>query len=255
MNLLSAVIITYNEQAHIERCLASLQNIADDIVVVDSFSNDETANICSKYPVTFIRHPWEGYSGSKNFGNQAAKHHWIISLDADEALSESLRQSITAAKQHSSTLFYRCNLINNYCGKWIYHTGWFPDVKLRLFDRRLARWAGDIHEKLQINGQPQIGFLKGNMLHYAYSSIREHRLKNEQYALLMSQEMFRRGTSVSVVTILPRAVFTFIKFYLIRLGFLDGYAGFMISLITAQYTFRKYSLLRNLGKNSSLNKP
>ena len=138
--MLSVVIITYNEERNIGRCLDSIKDIADDIVVVDSFSTDKTEEICIPYNVNFIKRSWEGYSLTKNFANKQAKHDWIFSIDADEALSEELKHSIMQAKKIGINQTYEICRLTNYCGHWIRHSGWYPDIKLRIFDRGTSDW-------------------------------------------------------------------------------------------------------------------
>ena len=140
---LSAVIITLNEEKNIARCLDSLQGVADEIVVIDSFSTDDTEKICSAYGVRFIQHPFDGYIEQKNYGIQQAVYTHILSLDADEALSDELKQSIGHFKMHWHADGYSLNRLTNYCGHWIYHCGWYPDTKLRLWDKRYGQWAGE----------------------------------------------------------------------------------------------------------------
>lgn len=140
---LSAVIITYNEEDNIERCLESLEKTADEILVVDSFSSDRTAEICKSKGVEFIQHSFEGHIEQKNYALSRASNDYVLSLDADEALSDKLIQSIRAAKQNWSTNGYSVNRLTNYCGKWIRHCGWYPDKKIRLWDKRKGTWGGD----------------------------------------------------------------------------------------------------------------
>ena len=148
---LSVVIITLNEEKNIERCLQSVKDIADEIIVVDSYSDDRTEEICSEFGVKFIQQKFKGYVDQKNDGNALASHDYILSLDADEALSEELAASISQVKENWQFDAYAMNRLTSYCGKWIRHSGWYPDRKSRLFDRRKARWTGHlVHERVEV---------------------------------------------------------------------------------------------------------
>jgi glycosyltransferase involved in cell wall biosynthesis len=242
---LSVVIITFNEEKNIGRCLDSLREIADEIVVVDSFSTDHTASICKKYNVNFIQRQWEGYSATKNFANAQAKNNWILSLDADEALSDELRKSILAAKQQTHPKAYQFNRLTNYCGKWIKHCGWYPDRKTRIFDKTNASWEGTIHERLVVKNEvPDL--LKGDCLHYSYYTIEEHYRQSDKFATLSAESMFQQGKKVSLLKLLFSPLIKFAECYFLKLGFLDGIAGYTICKITASATFSKYRKLRRL---------
>lgn len=250
MELLSAVIITGNEERNIVRCLESLKGVADEIVVVDAFSTDNTPSICRQYGVTFIQHSWEGYSASKNFGNGQALHDWILSIDADEALSEELRTSILNEKKSPRGFFFVMYRFNNYCGKWMHFGGWRRALKLRMFDRRIASWKGEVHEHLEISQPVKIFKLKGDLEHYTYDSISDHREKNERYSTMAAEEMLKRGKNVSGTSIQLRTAFTFLQSYLFKLGFLDGAAGFTVAKMEAGYTRMKYEKLVKLRKSA-----
>jgi glycosyltransferase involved in cell wall biosynthesis len=247
---LSVVIITFNEERNIDRCLNSVKDVADDIVVVDSFSTDRTEEICRRYGVNFIQRKWEGYSAAKNFGNSQAKYDWILSLDADEALSNELKQSILEKKKEGKIITASFNRITNYCGKWIRHCGWYPDIKVRIFDRRIVKWSGIIHERLLIEPRQNIVHLKGNCLHYSYYSAEEHYRRAEKYSAISAQELYNRGKKVIWLMIYLKAILKFIHSYFIQLGFLDGAAGYTICRISAYATFLKYKKLRGLWLNA-----
>ena len=146
MTKLSVVIITYNEERNIARCLESIKDIADEIVVVDSRSTDGTREICRRYGAKFFPEDWKNYSEQKNHGNRLATNDWILSIDADEEVSGELRRSIVEWKRLDAPVFACFNRLTNYCGKWIRHCGWYPDPKLRIFDATRAKWVGDVHE-------------------------------------------------------------------------------------------------------------
>lgn len=246
MPQLSVVIITFNEEKNIERCLLSVQGIADDIVVLDSFSSDQTEAICKKYMVNFISRKWEGYSPSKNFANAQAKHDWILSLDADEALSDELKKSILElkAKQELSTAAF--NRVTNYCGSWIKHGGWYPDIKIRLFDRRITQWTGIIHEELSFSKQVNIQHLKGDCLHYSYYTIEQHYQQAEKFTTIAAKDLFEQNKKASVVKLYISPVVKFFRDYIFKLGFMDGAAGFTVARISAYATYLKYKKLNDL---------
>lgn len=247
MPQLSVVIITFNEELNIKRCLESVQEIADDIVVVDSFSKDKTEEICRQHNVRFIQRKWEGYSDTKNFANAQAKHDWILSLDADEALSEELKNSIIEIKKGQASGTYKFNRLTNYCGTWIKHCGWYPDTKVRIFDRRNAKWEGKIHEQLITSGAPAI-LLKGDCLHYSYYTLDQHYKQSDKFSTLSAQSLFERGKQASLFQLWISPAVKFINDYIFKLGFLDGLAGYTICKISAYTTYLKYKKLRGLNK-------
>ena len=174
MPKLSAVIITYNEQKNIRRCLESILDIVDDITIVDSYSTDETEEICREYGVSFVRHPFEGHIEQKNWAISHAKYPHILSLDADEVISDQLKKSILEAKNNWKYDGYYFNRLTNYCGKWIRHSSWYPSRKLRLWDSRRGSWGGmNPHDRFILEKGTTKKFLKGDLLHYSYYSITE----------------------------------------------------------------------------------
>ncbi len=248
---LSAVIITLNEERNIGRCLDSLKGIADEVVVVDSFSTDITEAICKKFGARFIQHPFTGYATQKNFAMTSAAHDIVLNLDADEALSGELRNSVLAAKKNWKADGYAFNRLTNYCGRWIRHCGWYPDRKLRLVDRRKARWGGgEVHEKIIMQHGATSQFLKGDLLHYSYYTIGEHMKQQRLFSDLAAKEAFKKGRRSTIFHVIFNPAYTFIRKYFIQLGFMDGYNGWMISLISAKANFWKYSKLRNLSVGS-----
>lgn len=239
MQKLSAVIITYREARNIERCLRSLGGVADEVVVVDSFSTDETPEICDDFDVEFHQHKWQGYSEQKNYANRLAKHDWILSIDADEALSTELRNSIIEAKKGTHRNF-EFNRLTNYCGKWIKHSGWYPDTKVRMFDRRETQWVGTVHEVLTVD-RSTVKPLLGDLHHYSYYSITEHVEQTNKFTSLSAQELIQMGKRPSVFRMVFSPWLKFNKFYFLKLGFLDGISGLTISVISAYGTYLKYA--------------
>ncbi len=240
MHKLSVVIITLNEERNIERCLRSLQDVADEIVVVDSFSTDNTQSICEKYKAKFVQIKWLGYADTKNFANSIAQNDWILSLDADEVLSDELRSKISEIKNNGFSGAYRFNRLTNYCGKWIRNGGWYPDKKIRLFNRNEARWKGGfVHEELSLDENISVNEFPFNILHYSYYSVAEHVNRSEKYAQLGAEKIAQSGKNIYLKMIFSPAV-RFIKMYFIQKGILDGYFGYKIAVITSREVFLKY---------------
>jgi len=251
MNHISAVIITLNEERNILRCIESLQGIADEIVVVDSGSTDDTQSRVLSQGVQFVFHPWEGYAEQKNFAEKLASHDWILSLDADEALSQPLQNSLQHLKSRPMTpdTVYSFRRLNNYCGTWIHHCGWYPDEKVRLWHRGVCHWDGLVHEELRYLVPVQQLRLDGSLLHYTYRSVADHAARQQRYALLAAQKAFSAGRHSHCGDLLTRPLWTFLRNYLFKGGFLDGRAGFMVCSMSAFYTFLKYARLRELQHN------
>jgi len=249
---LSAVIITYNEEKNIGRCLESLQDIADEIVVVDSFSTDRTEAICREYGVRFMQHAFTGYVPQKNYALSQAAHRYVLSLDADEALSEELRKSIAHAREHWEYDGYCFNRLTNYCGKWIRHCGWYPDRKLRLWDASKGRWAGHhIHERLEMDPGSTTGFLKGDLLHHSFHTIDQHMQTVNQFSTAGARSLYEKGARSNTPKILVKSTAKFIRNYILKRGFLDGYYGYLICRISAFSTLIKYAKLKEMQKDPS----
>jgi (heptosyl)LPS beta-1,4-glucosyltransferase len=250
LHKLSAVIITLNEERNIERCLRSLQNVADEIVVVDSFSTDSTQSICEKYKAKFIQIKWLGYADTKNYANSIAENDWILSLDADESLSEELRGSLMDMKLKKEMKAYRINRLTNYCGSWIKHGAWYPDYKLRIFDRRKSQWAGYIHEHLTNVEEQFTEILEGDCYHYSYYTIEEHLKQTDKFSKMRAEEMFHEEKKVSLLKMWIAPIFRFLRDYIFKGGLLDGKAGFRIARISAKAVYLKYFYLRQFYRTT-----
>ena len=248
---LSVVIITFNEERNIARCIDSVSSIADDIVVVDSFSDDQTKTICRNKGVRFVEHAFEGHIEQKNWAITQARFPYVLSLDADEELSEKLKQSILKVKVEWKYDGYLVNRLNNYCGKWIRHCGWYPDQKLRLWDSRKGSWAGENpHDRYEMRNDATISKLQGDLLHYSYNSVEEHITQIQKFSTISAHAKFRKGKNISVLLIVVRPFVIFIKKFFFKLGFLDGYYGFVICKLSAYTTFLKDIKLRELIKKT-----
>ena len=247
---LSAVIITFNEEGHLEKCLTSLENLADEILVVDSYSTDRTKLICQRFNLRFLEQKFLGYREQKNFALKKAKYDYILSLDGDEALSETLKNSILEVKKNWIKDGYYCNRMNNYCGKWIKNSDWYPDRKLRLFKKDSGQWSGlNPHDRFELYNGKTSGQLKGDILHWIYNSIQEHDQKIERFSSIAANAYHEVGIKSSVFKILWHPSWAFFKAYFMRLGFLDGYSGWVICLKTFKMTYLKYVKLQALYKH------
>ena len=244
MSAVTAVIITHNEARNIQKCLASLKTVADEIIVVDSFSTDDTVAICEREGATVKQQVWLGFGPQKNVGIQLAKHEYILSLDADEALDDELQASILAAKQQGLQGMYDFTRLNFYYGRFLRHGVEYPDYKIRLFPKSIVRWNDElVHETLQISQNIQQNRLKGHLLHYTYFNIREHVTKANKYTDLGAELNFKKGKQASWFKILFSPLFTFIQAYILKRGFLDGGHGFIVAVFHAYGAFMKYTKL------------
>jgi glycosyltransferase involved in cell wall biosynthesis len=249
---ISAVIITLNEELNIERCLLSVRDIADEIIVVDSFSTDRTEEICSRYGVNFSRHAFNGYREQKQYAINLARFDHILLIDADEALSEELRVSILSAKKTWTRDGYSFNRLNSYCGQWIHHSGWYPDRKIRLFDRRKASVQGrNPHDEIVMSEKKSsVKHLKGDLLHYTYLSVEDHIRQINRFTEIQARDNFARGKKSNCFSILFGPAYKFIRTYFFHLGFLDGYYGYLICRNEAYSTFLKHAKLKAFRVNS-----
>ncbi|OGT97909.1 MAG: glycosyl transferase family 2 [Geobacteraceae bacterium GWC2_48_7] len=246
---LSATIITLNEEGNIAGCLASL-GFADEIIVLDSGSNDRTEEICRSDPkVRFFRQEWQGYGRQKNRAAELAANDWILNLDADERVSERLRRSIEQANISSFSAARMAR--ENYFGKrWIRHCGWYPDHTTRFYDRRVCHFSERlVHESLEHDGR--VLTLDGNLLHYTYADIADYLRRMDTYSTLAALELSKKGRAVGAGSLIFKPFATFVKMYVIRKGFLEGYVGLVLSLLYAQYTFCKYAKLAELRNGNT----
>jgi glycosyltransferase involved in cell wall biosynthesis len=239
MPSLSATIITLNEAAKIARTIRSLA-MADEVVVVDSGSTDATVDIARGLGARVIQHAWEGYAAQKNFAAREAQHDWILSLDADEELNADAQGAVSQWKtQAPRAAGYRFPRRARYLGRWILHSGWYPDYKLRLYDRRAGEWRGDyVHESAVVEGKVET--LRGEILHYTYDTLEEQMKRIESHTDLAAREMLQRGAATGFLPRLLGPAWRFFQTFFLRLGVLDGYEGFLIARMGAFYVRRKY---------------
>ncbi|AWM33616.1 glycosyltransferase family 2 protein [Hymenobacter nivis] len=243
---LSVVVITFNEAANIGRCLDALGDVADEVLVVDSFSTDNTVEICRARGARVVLNAFAGYVEQKNFATAQARFDHVLQLDADEVLTEELRQSIQQAKADWQHAAYALARLTNYCGHWVRHGGWYPDRKLRLYDRRLGRWEGLLlHEHYEVGPGHTTGILAGDALHYSYHSIAQHVSQLNKFTSITAQELALKGrTRVTLFHLLLKPLWKFGHGYFLRLGFLDGFAGLCIAGISAWGVFLKFAKLK-----------
>jgi len=237
---ISATIITFNEQKNIARAIESLR-CCDEVVVVDSGSTDRTAEIARRLGARVLEHPWEGFAKQKNIAAGAAAHDWILSIDADESLSEALEAEIWQLKKRGPEFdAYTVPRLAQYLGRWILHSGWYPDRKVRLYDRRKARWVGSyVHESVQVDGR--IGHLEANLLHYTCDSLSQHLETMNRYTTLAAEQLVAEKVRIGWRHLLVDPPWTFFRTYVLKLGFLDGVEGLAIAYMAAVYNFVKYA--------------
>jgi glycosyltransferase involved in cell wall biosynthesis len=235
----SAVLITRNAASQLADCLASVA-FCDEIIVVDSGSEDGTAEIAGQHGARVIQSEWRGFGPQKQFAVEQASHDWVLCIDADERVSERLRESIPAALSAPTVSAYRFPRCNRFMGRYLRHGEGYPDWSLRLFDRRHARWSADaVHEKVLT--EAEIGTLAGDLLHDTAETLDSYLAKQNRYTTLAAEAALAAGRRASVVQLLVSPVLRFIKFYLLRRGFLDGVPGLVHILIGCQNSFIKYA--------------
>src|SRR5262249_20813366 len=240
---ITATIITLNEERNIARAIESLR-CSDEILIVDSGSVDRTVELAEKLGARVVEAGWRGFAGQKNWAAEQATHDWILSLDADEALSEALEAEIWGLKKsgprHDA---YTMPRLARYLGKWILHSGWYPDRKVRLYERHKAKWVGDfVHETVQVDGR--LGHMEGNLLHFTCDSLSEHLKTLDRYTTLAAQELAASKMKVPLSRVILDPAWTFVRTYFLQRGFLDGLEGLTIAYMAAFYTFLKYSKAR-----------
>jgi len=247
---LSVVIITFNEQANIARCLQALGEVADEVLVVDSFSTDDTVAICQRHGARVVQNAFVGYVEQKNFATDQARFDHVLQLDADEVLTAELRAEIQAVKNDWQHAGYTLPRLTSYCGHWVRHGGWYPDRKLRLYDRRRGRWQGLLlHEHYEVAVGQMTGALRGDLLHYSYHSITEHVAQLNKFTSITAQELALRGhTRVTLLHLLLKPLWKFVHGYVLRQGFRDGFAGLCVAGISAWGVFLKFAKLKTGGE-------
>ncbi len=248
---ISAVVITLNEAANIERCLVSLKNVADEILVLDSGSTDGTKEKAQALGAQVIDTEWKGYSATKNHGHALARYDHIISLDADEELDPELIKAVLDVKQKGLIGACRMNRKNFLGRQWVRHSGWYPDRKVRLFHRDQASWKGDfVHEELHVNQDVRIVDLNGHLNHYTAATGEQHISTVKKYARLNAERYIREGRSYTLFRSLLQAIASWVRSYVLRMGFLDGMAGWYIAIRSARGRIWRYQYFKELQKHN-----
>ncbi len=244
MDRISAVLIVKDEARNVERCLASLAPVVDEVVVVDAFSGDDTVARCERLGARVFRHAWAGFGPQKNFANSLARHEWILSIDADEALDPFLQRAIAEAKAAGLSGAYEVARLNWYYGRFLRHGLEYPDRKVRLFPKGKVRWNESlVHEGLAFAEPLPARRLDGHLLHYTYARLADHVAKQDRYTSLAADDAFRRGVRPSLAKMLLSPVVVFLKSYVLKRGFLDGRHGLVLSVLHAHGTFLKNAKL------------
>jgi len=248
MEKISVTIITKNEEHNIRDCLESVK-WADEIVVVDNGSTDDTLKICREYGAGVYPEEWKGYSGQKNSAIDKSRNEWVLSLDADERVSPDLHREISATLEGnpSSDGFFIARK-NFFLGRWIRHCGWYPDFNLRLFRKSRGRFQERaVHERVEVQGET--GTLKHPLIHETYRSLGEFYRRIDRYSTLAARELHSQGKRYRFRDLFFRPPFTFLQMYFLRAGFLEGHSGFLLSSLYSFYTFAKYAKLKELEEN------
>ncbi len=249
----SAVVICRNAASTIGDCVAALRKVCDEVLVVDSQSTDGTVEICEKLGAKVVQQAWHGFAKTKNIGNSMARHDWILSIDADEVLSEELIAVLQKLKPEAGKV-YALDRITSFCGQWIRHSGWYPDWKPRLFDRKHVEWQGDfVHETLNLPADYQKVRLEGKLFHYSFKDSDDHLRRIEKYARLTAMEQFAKGKKVSFLKRWLSPPTRFVRSFILKAGFLDGRAGWAISLRNVWMVRLRYKLLDELWRESDSN--
>jgi glycosyltransferase involved in cell wall biosynthesis len=248
MNRLSACLITLNEEDNLPRALASLNEIVDEIVIVDSGSTDRTEAIAREHGAVFVTHAFGGYADQRNFAASCASNEWVLVVAPDEEISGELRIALLSWKKRpAEASVYEMARCAWYLGKWIHHSGWYPDWQRRLYRKNAAKYTGLIHEALRFEGKP--GRIAGDLLHYTVRTFTEHEAKVEQYSTLAAQQLLEEGKRNWRAAVWLATPWSFFQNFVLRGGFLDGYRGALISQMAARTVRLKYQKLGKLLAN------
>lgn len=246
---ISVAVITFNEERNIERCLKSVISLADEIVVVDSISSDSTVAIAQANGAKVIHQKFLGYIEQKNFAIDQCANDWVLSLDADECLSDDLQKEILQLKNNNNQPGgYIMPRLSRYCGQWIKHGAWYPDKKVRLFNRTVAKWGGiNPHDKIFFtNEHPSIIQLNGDILHYTINTKEEHQQQAKRFSEITAKELFNQKKKTNALKIYFKPIVRFIRDYFFKAGFLDGKAGLQIAIISAHHVYLREHKLNQL---------
>ena len=251
---ISVAIITFNEEKNIKRCINSVSKLADEIVVVDSLSSDNTCSIAKSLNAKVIDQKFLGHIAQKQLAVDNCKNNWILSLDADEELSEELEKSIMNLINNTLEYdAYSLNRVSFHLGAWIRHGGWYPDKKIRLFNKTKAYWGGyNPHDKVIVNGNT--GHLQGDLLHYVFKDLRQNIDTNNSYSSIMAEDLYKDNKKFSYIKFFLKPLGKFLESYIYKRGFLDGIPGFIIAVGASYSMFLKFAKLWELERNDSHDK-
>ena len=253
MNTISIVVITFNEAKNIARCLNSVKLIADEIIIIDSNSTDATELLCQQFNARFIKRSFTDYADQRNLAFELAKMDYLFFLDADEELSEQLIHAIQKLKDTGMDKdAYKINRFNNFCGKWIKHGMWYPERLVRMIKNGKGKWQGQIHETLQPIEGASLQLLKGDLLHYSYNNIDSLVSKLNNYTTLQAIEMQAMNKKATWFKLYINPIWAFINGYFMKLGFLDGWEGYVIHKSISYQTMIKYAKLRKLNQGKEI---
>jgi len=249
MSKFSVVIITLNEERNISKCIDAALMVSDDIIIVDAKSNDNTVKIAKEKGAKVYIQEWKGYSKAKNFGAKMASNDWIISIDADEVISEKLSSSIQNIDLKDNTV-YQINVLSNFLGSWVKFSGWYPSWKKRIYNKTLFGWNNaEVHEALTGKIDYELLGLEGNLLHFSYQSPEDVEIKIERYSKLLAKEIIKKGKRIGVLKRLFGPTYKFINTFIFKLGILDGITGYKISIMNAKVVRGKIKHYDYLTKN------
>lgn len=246
---LSVVILTYNEAVNIRRCIESVRGVADEVLVIDSFSSDNTVAIARECGARVVQNPWENYNIQRAFGAKTAEYDHVLALDADEYLDDDLRRSLLQVKESWTKDAYRLIRLNRIGNTWIRHTSWYPDRKLRLFDRRKVEFVSRAgHDIIQLKQKGTIGKVQGHLLHLANFNLHERALRDNETSTEGARYYYQKGRKGSWLRILFKPFFRFFVEYFLRLGFLSGFYGYAIARTAAHYVFLREAKLLEMNR-------
>lgn len=247
MSTISVVIITFNEEKNIEECIKRVLLFADEIIIIDSFSTDSTELICKKFDVKFIKRHFNNYSTQRNFAFELSKMDFIFFLDADEFVSGELVLSLLKLKNIGMEYdAYMISRYNNFCGKWINHGMWYPEKLVRIIRNGKGIWKGEIHEKLEVYGNTRKKLIEGDLQHYSYRNLESFINKMNNYTTVQVDSMMANNKKAPLYKLFINPIWAFTHGYFLKLGFLDGWEGYLIHKTIAYSTLIKYSKLRRL---------
>jgi glycosyltransferase involved in cell wall biosynthesis len=253
MSKISSIVICKNEEKNISRCLESLRQVSDEIIVVDSFSEDKTVDIARDIATKVFQREFVSYGDQKNWAISQAIHNNILSLDADECLSDELIVELEELKKRNIDCAYFFTRRINFCGQWIKYGSWNPDQKIRLWDRRSGRWNTPlVHERVEIDENYKIGFLNSPILHYTSHSIDAHIGQINRFSSLKAKELLENNVKPNFIQLFIKPCWKFFWAYIIKLGFLDGYFGFIIAKNSAFGQYLRYAKLYQLRKERTI---